>query len=201
MVLYTEQLNWHLWYKISNEILTINGKITQSDIKKFHTLVYDEKNKKNPDTLIGALHNIVDGFSSLGVIASVFASIAARVIRPIIDTISKYVDVVLKVATGHYVIGYDDNGKPIYERIPDGSFRSAAISVNKSFAEFLGELNNGFKSLGTEVKLFGWLYAKTLNPVIKLVGKFVDIVLKVATSNYIVGYDDNGKPEYKHLTA
>ena len=195
------KLTFMILEKISNEILTINGKITQSDIKKFHTLVYDEKNKKNPDTLIGALHNIVDGFSSLGVIASVFASIAARVIRPIIDTISKYVDVVLKVATGHYVIGYDDNGKPIYERIPDGSFRSAAISVNKSFAEFLGELNNGFKSLGTEVKLFGWLYAKTLNPVIKLVGKFVDIVLKVATSNYIVGYDDNGKPEYKHLTA
>jgi hypothetical protein len=51
------------------------------------------------------------------------------------------------------------------------------------------------------VKLFGALYARTLNPIIKLVGKFVDIVLKVATGTYIIGYDDNGKPEYKHLTA
>ena len=41
----------------------------------------------------------------------------------------------------------------------------------------------------------------TLYPIIRHVGKFVDIVLKVATSNYITGYDSNGKPEYTKLSA
>ena len=187
--------------QVSDEILKLNDKITTSDIKKFNTLIYDKTKKDNPDTLIGSFHNIINGFRSLGFWNSVIATITSQVIKPIIDTISKYVDVVLKVATGHYVIGYDDNGRPIYERIPDGAFRSAAEAVNVSFAEFLEKLNEGFSKLGMGVKLFGALYARTLNPIIKLVGKFVDIVLKVATGTYIIGYDDNGKPEYKHLTA
>lgn len=186
---------------VSDEILHLNEKITPAEIKKFNQIVYDPKDKKNPNTLIGSFHNMVDGFNSLSGFGSVVAAIVSQVIKPIIDTVSKYVDVVLKVATGHYIIGYDDNGNPIYERIPDGAFLSAALAVNKGFSDFLTELNKGFKALGTEVKLFGWLYAKTLDPIVKLVGKFVDVVLKVATSTYIIGYDDNGKPEYKHLTA
>ena len=194
-------LIFNILNQVSDEILKLNDKITTSDIKKFNTLIYDKAKKDNPDTLIGSFHNIINGFRSLGFWNSVIATITSQVIKPIIDTISKYVDVVLKVATGHYVIGYDDNGRPIYERIPDGAFRSAAEAVNVSFAEFLEKLNEGFSKLGMGVKLFGALYAKTLNPIIKLVGKFVDIVLKVATGTYIIGYDDNGKPEYKHLTA
>jgi hypothetical protein len=99
------------------------------------------------------------------------------------------------------VTGYDDNGKPIYERIPEGSFGRAASQVSNGFAEFLTKINEGFNALDTDVKLFGALYAKTLKPIVKLVGQFVDIVMKVATGTYITGYDDNGKPEYQHLSA
>lgn len=187
--------------EISEKIIEFNKKINASDIKKFSSLIYNVDKKDDPSTLVGSIRSMVDGFKSLSGLGTVFAAIAAKVIRPVIDTVSKYVDVVLNVATGHYVIGYDDNGKPIYERIPDGAFLIAALSVNKGFSDFLTELNKGFKNLGIEVKLFGALYAKTLNPIIKLVGKFVDIVLKVATGTYITGYDDNGKPQYTHLTA
>ena len=195
--------NWLLktLTEISEKIIEFNKKISPAEINKFSLLVYNPDKKDDPKTLVGSIRSMVDGFSSLSGLGTIFAAIAAKVIRPIINTVSKYVDIVLKVATGHYVIGYDDNGKPIYERIPDGAFLNAAISVNKGFSDFLTELNKGFNALGAEVKLFGWLYAKTLNPIIKLVGKFVDIVLKVATGTYIIGYDDNGKPEYKHLTA
>ena len=187
--------------EISEKIIEFNKKISPTDINKFSLLVYNPDKKDDPKTLVGSIRTMVDGFTSLSGLGIVFAAIAAKVIRPIIDTVSKYVDVVLKVATGHYVLGYDDNGKPIYERIPDGAFLIAALSVNKGFSDFLTELNKGFNNLGLEVKLFGALYARTLNPIIKMVGKFVDIVLKVATGTYITGYDDNGKPQYTHLTA
>ena len=187
--------------EVSEKIIDFNKKINAEDIKKFSLRVYNPDKEDDPNTLIGSIRSMVNGFNSLKGTDVIFSAIAAKVIRPVINTISKYIDVVLKVATGHYVIGYDDNGKPIYERIPDGAFLIAALSVNKGFSDFLTELNKGFNNLDGDVKRFGWLYAKTLTPVIGMVGKFVDIVLKVATSNYIVGYDDNGKPEYKHLTA
>ncbi|MBO6271214.1 hypothetical protein J6O48_00380 [bacterium] len=41
----------------------------------------------------------------------------------------------------------------------------------------------------------------TMNPVIALVSKFVDIVMKVATGTYISGYDENGNAMYEHISA
>jgi len=143
----------------------------------------------------------MDGLTGLVSWNTVLTSIMSLIIRPIINTVSQFIDIILKVATAHYVVGYDDNGKPIYERIPEGSFGLAASQVSNGFAEFLTKINKGFNALDADVKESGALYAKTLKPIVKLVGQFVDIVMKVATGTYITGYDDNGNPEYKHLST
>ena len=115
-------------------------------------------------------------------------------LRPILTTISDYIDIIMKVATMNYIAGYDDNGKPMYEHLPATVFADAASAVTKGFTEFLTGLSNGFKDLDALKIVVLSVLTLALNPIIDTVGKFVDVVMKVATGTYIIGYDNNKKP-------
>ena len=122
-------------------------------------------------------------------------------LRPILTTISDYIDIIMKVATMNYIAGYDDNGKPMYEHLPATVFADAASAVTKGFTEFLTGLSNGFKDLDALKIVVLSVLTLALNPIIDTVGKFVDVVMKVATGTYIIGYDNNKKPIFRKVTA
>lgn len=157
------------------------------------------KSKDDVNSVLGSMQAIVNAFSGFNGYA--MALIISMALRPILTTISDYIDIIMKVATMNYIAGYDDNGKPMYEHLPATVFADAASAVTKGFTEFLTGLSNGFKDLDALKIVVLSVLTLALNPIIDTVGKFVDVVMKVATGTYIIGYDNNKKPIFQKITS
>lgn len=151
------------------------------------------------NSVLGSMQAIVKAFGDFD--GKTMALIISMALRPILTTISDYIDIIMKVATMNYIAGYDDNGKPMYEHLPATVFADAASAVTKGFTEFLTGLSNGFKDLDALKIVVLSVLTLALNPIIDTVGKFVDVVMKVATGTYIIGYDNNKKPIFKKITS
>lgn len=147
------------------------------------------------------LEKLQEGFGKLKLTTTIFMTLVSNTIGKVINVVSKFVDVVMKVATGTYIKGYDSNGKPIYEHITADEFGKAGTQVSLRFAEFLEALNTGFNKLTDKAIDTMERVRFTMYPVLSLVSKFVDIVMKVATGTYISGYDENGNAMYEHISA
>lgn len=157
------------------------------------------KSKDDVNSVLGSMQAIVNAFSNFNGYA--MALIISMALRPILTTISDYIDIIMKVATMNYIAGYDDNGKPMYEHLPATVFADAASAVTKGFTEFLTGLSDGFKKLDALSILGISLLMQVMDPIMKQVSTFVDIVMKVATGTYIIGYDNNKKPIFRKVTA
>lgn len=157
------------------------------------------KSKDDVNSVLGSMQAIVNAFSNFD--GTAMALIISMALRPILTTISDYIDIIMKVATMNYIAGYDDNGKPMYEHLPATVFADAASAVTKGFTEFLTGLSNGFKDLDALKIVVLSVLTLALNPIIDTVGKFVDVVMKVATGTYIIGYDNNKKPIFQKITS
>lgn len=151
------------------------------------------------NSVLGSMQAIVKAFSNFD--GTAMALIISMALRPILTTISDYIDIIMKVATMNYIAGYDDNGKPMYEHLPATVFTDAASAVTKGFTEFLTGLSDGFKKLDALSILGISLLMQVMDPIMKQVSTFVDIVMKVATGTYIIGYDNNKKPIFRKVTA
>lgn len=157
------------------------------------------KSKDDVNSVLGSMQAIVKAFGDFD--GKTMALIISLALRPILTTISDYIDIIMKVATMNYIAGYDDNGKPMYEHLPVTVFADAASAVTKRFTEFLTGLSNGFKGLDALKIVVLSVLTLALNPIIDTVGKFVDVVMKVATGTYIIGYDNNKKPIFKKISS
>ena len=128
-----------------------------------------------------------------------------KAMGPIMDTLSKFVDSVIKVASGSYVSGYDKNGKPEYTHIEIEDFIEAGTAVSYTFGEFIKSLNDSFSLLSKDTQKAIKTVGKALKPVMEGVANFIDSVLKFATGQYVAGFgpDKNGNytvPILKKLT-
>ena len=157
------------------------------------------KGDDDKNSVLGSMQAIVKGLSKFD--GKRAALIVAFALRPILTTISEYIDIIMKVATMNYISGYDDNGKPMYEHLPATVFTDAAKVVTDGFMNFVKTLSDGMKEIsGLKIVALSAL-TLAIDPIIKTVGKFIDIVMKVATGTYIKGYDNNKKPIYGKVTA
>ena len=156
------------------------------------------KSKDDVNSVLGSMKAIVNAFSGFN--GYTMALIISMALRPILTTISDYIDIIMKVATMNYIAGYDDNGKPMYEHLPATVFADAASAVTKGFTEFLKGLSDGFEKLDALSILGISLLMQVMDPIMKQVSTFVDIVMKVATGTYIIGYDNNKKPIFRKVT-
>lgn len=157
------------------------------------------KSKDDVNSVLGSMQAIVKAFGDFDGKAK--ALIVSMALRPILTTISDYIDIIMKVATMNYIAGYDDNGKPMYEHLPATVFADAASAVTKGFTEFLKGLSDGFNILDALSIVGVSLLMHVMDPIMKQVSTFVDIVMKVATGTYIIGYDNNKKPIFRKVTA
>jgi hypothetical protein len=73
-----------------------------------------------------------------------------KTMGPIMDTLSKFVDAVIKVATGTYISGYDKDGKAEYTHIEVDDFIDAGKAVSSTFKEFIISLNDSFSLLSED---------------------------------------------------
>lgn len=167
-------------------------------IKTFSDIMLG-KSKDDVNSVMGSMQAIVKAFSDFD--GTAMALIISMALRPILTTISDYIDIIMKVATMNYIAGYDDNGKPMYEHLPATVFADAASAVTKGFKEFLTSLSDGFDKLKVTSILGISLLMQVMDPIMKQVSTFVDIVMKVATGTYIIGYDNNKKPIFRKITS
>lgn len=140
---------------------------------------------------------VIASFLGFGTAGSLKDSLKAA--DMILNTISKFIDVIAKVSRLTYISGYDDNGKPIFDKISPDDFEKAAQVVTDKFKYFVDTLVREFDKLSLTSSIFVSLIAKCMNPVIDTCGKFIKVIRDLATSTYVVGYDDNGKPELERL--
>ena len=71
--------------------------------------------------------------------------------------------------------------------------------MTKEFKYFVDELVSGFDKLSFTAVIFTELVGRCMNPVIDTCGKFIKVIRDLATSTYVVGYDDKGNPELARL--
>ena len=157
------------------------------------------KGNDDKNSVLGSMQAIVKAFSGFN--GTAMALVISLALRPILNTISKYIDIIMKVATMNYIAGYDDNGKPMYEHLPATVFEQAAEAVTNGFTTFISKLSDGFNEMVALTLVVLSVLTLALNPIIDTVGKFVDVVMKLATGTYIIGYDNKKNPIYKKLTA
>ncbi len=157
------------------------------------------KGNDDKNSVLGSMQAIVKAFSGFN--GTAMALVISLALRPILNTISKYIDIIMKVATMNYIAGYDDNGKPMYEHLPATVFEQAAEAVTNGFTTFISKLSAGFNAMVALKLVVLSVLTLALNPIIDTVGKFVDVVMKLATGTYIIGYDNKKNPIYKKLTA
>lgn len=120
---------------------------------------------------------------------------------PLMFTIKKFVDIVIKVATLQIVSGYDDKGNPIYEKVDPSVFTTSAEVISNGFRDFIGTLQESFGALDDKVIKAIQKLSKPINKIMGAVKTFVDVVIKVATLRIVEGYDDKGNPIYGELKA
>ena len=185
---------------IVEEILKINAKLTKESITDFRSIVVGET-KDDENSVIGSIISIINKFDEISFLTALGVNIISRTIRPVIDTISQWIDVIIKVGTMSYIIGYDENGKPMYEHLPATVFKDAATSVTTGFSDFLQSLQTGFHGLSIVSTAIMASIVKNIRPIIDTISQWIDVIMKVGTGTYIIGYDENGKPEYEHMTA
>ena len=140
-----------------------------------------------------------EGFKSLEAGSILAMKTMQWILFPIINHVGRFVDIVLKVATANYVTGYDENGKPEYTHLSDQDFAKAGTAVSTQFALFITSLGTAFDSLTDNAIDAMKSVKKAMGPIMDTLSKFVDAVIKVASGQYVSGYDKNGKPEFTKI--
>ena len=97
-------------------------------------------------------------------------------IGPVMDGLGKYVDSVLKLATGTYIKGYDRNKNPIFGTVTPEDFKKAAEQIAKSFTEFIDILIKKFAndSFIEKAESIADIIKNTINPIVNAVKAFSD---------------------------
>ena len=92
------------------------------------------------------------------------------------DGLGKYVDSVLKLATGTYIKGYDRNKNPIFGTVTPEDFKKAAEQIAESFTTFIDILIKKFAndSFIEKAESIADIIKNTINPIVNAVKAFSD---------------------------
>jgi len=104
-----------------------------------------------------------------------------KAVGPIMEMLSKFVDAVLKVATGTYISGYDEEGHAEITHIENEDFIEAGVAVAATFGYFIDSLNESFSKLSpTTIDAIKSMDG-SLKPIMESVSSFVDAIIKYAS--------------------
>lgn len=189
--------------KYADILVYTKKNMTQDDVINFHKMMIGEQGLDDKTSMLGSINTLVNGLMDIGdmIDTGLFFIMGMKASKTVLDVISKFIDVVAKAASLTYVMGYDANGNPMYGRIQPEDFDKAAAVVTDQFKSFVINMTQGM----SDVSILGLVLCsymdKAMLPVVDVIGKYVDVVSKVATMTFVTGYDENGKPVYMKISA
>lgn len=183
-------------------ILNTLSSLSKDLVGDFYSILCGDSDD-DKKAMIPAMKEIISQFIDVlpGLLDSIKLDYALQTTRNVLNVVSKYIDVVAKVAKLTYITGYDSNGKPMFDHIEPETFGEAAKVVTTGFFDFVKELKTGFDGINVWTLMTIRRVSGAMNPLIKTIGKFVDVIMKVATGVYVSGFDRNGNPEFTHITS
>lgn len=146
------------------------------------------------------IDRMIGGFEKIDIIAVILCMKMKTVMNPVIDILGKFVDIVLKVSTSTYIIGYDENGKPMYVKLTADEFGMAAQTITSSFSTFIEQMITNFGDISLKSAIMLEIMGESMVPIMDALGNFADTILKTASGTYIIGYDENGHAQYMKIT-
>ena len=121
--------------------------------------------------------------------------------KPIMTAVGMFVDSIIKTATMTIVTGYDENGKPIYERIDPDEFNNAGDVIVTQFSNFVEKLGDNFSRMKPSTVEAIEDLDDNMVPIMNSVSAFVDSIMKLATGVYIMGKTKDGTEIYGKVTS
>lgn len=178
--------------KLTEIAVYTKDNLTVEDVSLFNSVLIGAGLDDNK-SMIGAMNNMITGIMDLGESIGWGIHLTKGLIAAdsIMNVMSKFIDVIAKVSTLTYIMGYDSNGNPMFAKIKAEDFGKAADVTTVQFKAFIDKMIGGFDKVNVLSLVLSYTMNKTMKPVIDTLSKFVDIVMKVATSTYIIGYDEN----------
>jgi hypothetical protein len=145
------------------------------------------------------ISGINDGIGISGAIKAALIGNLMNNFKPVIDIVSDFTKIISKVASNQIVVGYDANGKAIYESIAEGTYTQAATAVTNGFVAFISGLDKGLSQLSIWTLLIIDDLGESLKPIMDSVASFTDAIMKAATGTYKITGED-GKDITMHVT-
>lgn len=145
------------------------------------------------------ISGINDGIGISGAIKAALIGNLMNNFKPVIDIVSDFTKIISKVASNQIVVGYDANGKAIYESIAEGVYTQAATAVTNGFVAFISGLDKGLSQLSIWTLLIIDDLGESLKPIMDSVASFTDAIMKAATGTYKITGED-GKDESIHVS-
>ena len=149
--------------------------------------------------LVDFISGINDGIGISGAIKAALIGNLMNNFKPVIDIVSDFTKIISKVASNQIVVGYDANGKAIYESIAEGTYTQAATAVTNGFVAFISGLDKGLSQLSIWTLLIIDDLGESLKPIMDSVASFTDAIMKAATGTYKITGED-GKDITMHVT-
>lgn len=116
---------------------------------------------------------------------------------PLMESMSNYVDSIVKLSTATVTIGFDENGKPKYKQLdfgPNGDAYKAANALTSLFMTFMTSFVTNTNQLKVNSKSTMKKLAESMVPLMTSISSFADAIVKMGTSMIPCAWDKDGKP-------
>jgi hypothetical protein len=155
--------------------------------------------------MVDGLLKIITGLDDVGIFASIKVKRIAKALNPLFDSLSKYVDIIGKIANMKMVEGYDSKGNPIYKAFDKAIFLDAADALATGFTTFLTKLNGVFgdnsKSIKMTKKILKALNKGGIRKLMKALSNFVNVIQKMANLKIPTEWNSEGQAiAFKKMT-
>lgn len=155
--------------EVVDKIIEINKKLKRETVIAFREMIVGKEDDEE-NSVIGSIVAIINGFKQLSFLTVLGVAFINKAMRPIIETVSMWIDVIMKVATMSYVSGFDENGNPEYDHLDPSVFGEAASVVTTGFKEFVDFLKDGFDGLSLLQIILIKKITYVMRPIIETVG-------------------------------
>lgn len=178
---------------------------------------YDEHGKPKYETLPAnvfetAAKTVGDGFTSFikqmhtafnamkGDSADTISDLSEAML-PLMDTVSGFVDSVIKLATSTIPNKWDKNGKPIsYRTVKPSEYTSAAKVLTDNFGKFIRTVGTEASKLGEPTTDAIKELSNGIAPLMQTVSGFADSIIKLSSLMIPDRWDENGNAiHYYHI--
>lgn len=155
--------------------------------------------------------SMITSLDSVGLKAAREAKRIAKNLKPLFDVVSHFMKIIEKMANLRYIEKYDDKGNPVYGKMPPNVFITASQTLAQGFADFISILGGAFdgnsenilmvqkicEQLAPNWKKRFFKGAASVSDLLNVLGKFINVIEKMANLKFVDYYKDDGTPVYK----